>query len=885
MVTATTPTRARVLLTGCTGFVGKVVLEELARRRVELGVERVYVLIRPRRSKSAQERFEQNVATSPCFSRSEPDWQSICVPVAGDVTDAGLGISSTEAARMRQDVTHDIHCAASVKFDLPIAEAAVINIAGALEVLEFAESCPRLERLVDVSTAYVTPHPGDGAPITEKLVDLPFDAEEVYATIRAGKADEKALLALTGHANTYTFTKCVAEVLLANRRGDTPLSLIRPSIVSACRRYPFPGWIDSRAAYAGFISLLGAGHLRVVRVDPETKLDVVPCDDVADRILSCAFDPSLQAPFVVRHAVAGLENSGYVAKLAYTHERYFQAHPHEKAARLAYLGDNLAHYRFNEWMHHHVPLGTAKMITRMSQNERAARQLDRLGDVLGTLDGAFYYFASNTFDFRTEFPPLEDFDLDSYLESISHGISEHLLKRDPVQAPLRMHGFDLGWALRQPEGNSTVRAFAYFMRKTLRTAGAEITFNEAEIKSALQDVREGDLVILAPSHRSYLDFLVTSLLCFAHPGLGLKLPRVAASDDFSHIPLVGPLLEAAGAFYIRRGVGGPDPALTRKITELVHQGHSLEFYAEGTRSRSRRFLAPKRGILRALQLAGRPAVVLPLSISYDRIAEEQGFLRELEGRGKHKSGLGPLAGWILKLMAGSVRLGRIHIRSGPALRLDADTDIKELSHSIVAELQRHASTTTFHLATFCHQNASFGIGPVVLRAAIERRKGVVIDSKLSGQAKVPAILGRTYEGQWMHLFYSDALTRAPHNAAVASHVRRNGFWFPQAVDTHDDITDSVVEALFEPVCRDYERVAREVETMPVDSRFSAHDLIERLPGAFLRDVEDALADLSDRGILLRERDFFGWANGKRDLTDYRNECRWQGASHQAKMIS
>jgi thioester reductase-like protein len=77
MVAATTPTRARVLLTGCTGFVGKVVLEELARRRVELGVERVYVLIRPRRNKSAQERFDQNVATSPCFSRSEPGWQSM----------------------------------------------------------------------------------------------------------------------------------------------------------------------------------------------------------------------------------------------------------------------------------------------------------------------------------------------------------------------------------------------------------------------------------------------------------------------------------------------------------------------------------------------------------------------------------------------------------------------------------------------------------------------------------------------------------------------------------------------------------------------------------------------------------------------------------------
>ncbi|HEY4954652.1 MAG TPA: SDR family oxidoreductase [Gemmatimonadaceae bacterium] len=880
-----TSTGPRVLLTGCTGFVGKVVLEELSRRREELGVEQVYVLIRPRRNKSPRDRFDHDVATSPCFSRSKPGWEKICYPIAGDVTGKGLGISSVDAALLRKEVTHIIHCAASVRFDLPLAEAAKINITGALEVLTFAQSCPRLQRLVDVSTAYVTPHPGEGVPIEEKLIELPFDAEEVYASVVAGHADEKALLALSRHANTYTFTKCVAEVLLASRRGNTPLSLIRPSIVSACRRYPFPGWIDSRAAYAGFISLLGAGHLRVARVDPDVKLDVVPCDDVADRILSCAFDPALQNPLVIRHAVAGLQNSGHVAKLAYTHERFFQAHPHEKEARWAYIGSSNAQFRFNEWMHHHVPIGTARVVTLLSQNETATRKLDRLADVLENLNEAFYYFASHTFDFRTAFPPLENFDLDAYLDSISHGISEHLLKRDPVQAPLRMHGFDLAWALRQPEGNSTVRAFAYFMRKTLRTAGAEITFNEAEIKAALRDVREGDLVVLAPSHRSYLDFLVTSLLCFAHPGLGLKLPRVAASDDFSHIPLVGPLLEAAGAFYIRRGVGGPDPALTKKITELVEEGNSLEFYTEGTRSRSRRFLAPKRGVLRALQQTGRPAVVLPLSISYDRVAEERGFLRELEGWGKHRSGLGPLARWILKLMSGGVRLGRIHIRSGPALRLDADTDIKKLSYSIVAELQRRATATSFHLAVFCRQNPEFGIKAAVLRAGIERRGGLVVDSKLRGAKRVSSMLARTYEAQWMHLFYADALARAPHNAAVTSHIRRNGFWFPEGLGRNDDITDAVVEALFEPVCRDYDRVAREVEAMPVGSRFSAHELIGRLPGAFLRDVEDALADLTDRGILLRERDFFGWVNGKRDLTDYRNECRWHGASHRAKMIS
>ena len=35
-----------VLLTGATGFVGKVVLEELLRRREELGIERVLALVR-----------------------------------------------------------------------------------------------------------------------------------------------------------------------------------------------------------------------------------------------------------------------------------------------------------------------------------------------------------------------------------------------------------------------------------------------------------------------------------------------------------------------------------------------------------------------------------------------------------------------------------------------------------------------------------------------------------------------------------------------------------------------------------------------------------------------------------------------------------------------
>jgi thioester reductase-like protein len=302
---------AELLLTGATGFLGKVVLHELMLRSEELGVARVHLLIRPTQRSAPETRWRTEILTSPCFAELPKGWERRIELVAGELVAPDAGIDPGARAALARRLTHVVHCAASVQFDLPLAEAAAANTTSALHVLELARECPRLASLVSVSTAYATPHADDRAPISEDLAPLPRAAGEIYASILAGSNDEDALLAETGHPNTYTLTKCLTEHLLAEGMGKLPLTLIRPSIISASLRRPYPGWIDSPAAFALFIMSIASGRMRAIIANPGARLDVVPCDAVASRIVDAAFDSRATARGepIIRHAVAGFERS------------------------------------------------------------------------------------------------------------------------------------------------------------------------------------------------------------------------------------------------------------------------------------------------------------------------------------------------------------------------------------------------------------------------------------------------------------------------------------------------------------------------------------------------------------------------------------------------
>jgi alcohol-forming fatty acyl-CoA reductase len=743
------------LLTGVTGFLGKVVLEELLRRREELEVERVHVLIRPRKQRRPAERFRREVAGSPCLSRLPPDWMRYVTVVEGALEEPGLGLDPVSSAELASRVTHILHAAASVSFDLPLAEAARANVATSLNLLELARGCPRLARLVYVSTAYVTPHPGEGMPIEEVLAPLPTPAPELYRAILDGRTDEAALLKRSRHPNTYTLTKSLAEHLLIERRGDVPLAIIRPSIISAAWQHPFPGWIDSTSGFASFVVLIGMGHLRAVVGLARTRLDLIPVDEVAGRMLEeCRSAPGETRP-VIRHAVAGLGRTVRLVEVGERITEFYSVHQVDRRPVVKYLGRRGPRFLLAESLHHRMAIAAAEL--RSASVRRATGQLKAR---LAYLNRVFPYFTCNNFAFQSSSSLAETFDAGTYITTVCRGAYRHILHRDDSQWTMAGrrhpgHGGDFRWSLTQPEGNLWIRFGAWLVTKLLRRAVERVTVDVPSFEAARNAAPEGSPLVLVPNHRSYLDFVLCSYLCFARPDLGIRIPHIAAAIEFGRIPLLGRILSALHAFYLRRGTGREDPELTRRVHELIESGKTLEFFIEGQRSRTREFLAPKRGLLRCLQATGRSCTLLPVAFSYDRVPEEAAFAHELAGHPKPRMRLSGLLRWAFRAWRGKIDLGRVHLACGAPVTLSGECDVRAVSDEVIRRLERATIATTYHLRAYLAGQPIDGLDPGWLRSAIEARGGRVLESSLEPPADLDPLIAAGLRHQFAHLFRTD----------------------------------------------------------------------------------------------------------------------------------
>jgi len=161
--------------------------------------------------------------------------------------------------------------------------------------------------------------------------------------------------------------------------------------------------------------------------------------------------------------------------------------------------------------------------------------------------------------------------------------------------------------------------------------------------SRFRDAVGGHEVVYVPCHRSHIDYMLMSWLLYHR---GFVPPHIAAGLNLN-MPLVGPLLRRGGAFFLRRSFRSQPlyaAVFNQYVSMILSRGVALEYFVEGTRSRTGRLLPPRAGMLsitvRAfLHYRSRPVLFQPIYIGYERLAEGNSYIHELSGHQKKPESL------------------------------------------------------------------------------------------------------------------------------------------------------------------------------------------------------------------------------------------------------
>lgn len=250
-------THHTTLLTGATGFVGGELLARLVRdpRRS------IVALVRGRDDADAKARGEARLhdvlGRRPSeIERARVRW------VCADLERPSLGLSECTRRALTESLHEVFHCAASVAFDLPLADAQRINVDGTRHLLELAaEAQTTLRRFHHVSTA--------------------FAAGRVRGRVSAGHLPSDRA---RNFRNTYERTKARAERLLRSQR-EVPVTIYRPSVVAGDTR---TGYTDNWNVLYVPMRQIALGRMPFLRCGRTSWIDTVGIDFVVDGMLALA---------------------------------------------------------------------------------------------------------------------------------------------------------------------------------------------------------------------------------------------------------------------------------------------------------------------------------------------------------------------------------------------------------------------------------------------------------------------------------------------------------------------------------------------------------------------------------------------------------------------
>ncbi|KAK3157160.1 hypothetical protein QOZ80_2AG0116980 [Eleusine coracana subsp. coracana] len=304
-----------ILITGGTGFLGKMVVEKIL--RVQPDVKQLYLMVRAPNNASAKKRVLTEVIGKDLFNVLGEEHganfdnfiDTKITPIAGDIIYEDFGCDKSEIAKLAEEIDIIINGAAITNFYERYDVALATNTLGVKYLLQFAKNCANLKMLLHISTAYVAgPRKGllleeplkMGATLKQGLtLDISTETKlieklksDLHSAKRSPHSEKIAMKELGlkrarhfGWPNTYVFTKAMGEMLLDNLGADLPVVIARPSIVLSTIEDPMPGWIEGVRTTDAFIVGYADQTIPCFALDDKSIIDTIPGDMVINAML------------------------------------------------------------------------------------------------------------------------------------------------------------------------------------------------------------------------------------------------------------------------------------------------------------------------------------------------------------------------------------------------------------------------------------------------------------------------------------------------------------------------------------------------------------------------------------------------------------------------
>uniref|UniRef100_A0A3B1KCP1 Fatty acyl-CoA reductase n=1 Tax=Astyanax mexicanus TaxID=7994 RepID=A0A3B1KCP1_ASTMX len=375
-----------VLITGATGFMGKVLVEKLLRSCPE--VKALYLLVRPKAGQSMQERV-QDMLMCKLFDRvreDDPEFHQKIIPISSELTQPGLALSADDVQQLADCINIVFHCAATIRFDEPLKHALQLNVIATQQLLALAQQMQHLQAFIHISTAYAN---CNRRHIDEVIYPPPVEPKKLIDSLEW--MDDAIVRDITprligDRPNTYTYTKALAECVVQQESSKLNIGIIRPSIVGASWQEPFSGWIDNFNGPSGvFIAVTMSLHFYLISEDNKIRYYI----------------SNLPKSALVYNCTTGGINPFHWGEIEHHVMSTFKRNPLEQAFRRP-NANITSNYLINQYwilVSHKFPALLYDLFLRLSgQKPQMMRIFNRLHKAIGLLE----YFSSQDWEWNSD---------------------------------------------------------------------------------------------------------------------------------------------------------------------------------------------------------------------------------------------------------------------------------------------------------------------------------------------------------------------------------------------------------------------------------------------------------------------------------------------------